>query len=224
MRVLLPGLEPEGTPHLGDGGLGDPVLGGQAPRRPVGVLARGVLEGVDEDRFDHVVTDGARRPRTGGIDEPVEPVNREPVPPRADRDRVAPQIRSDPGVGASAPGAGQHDLGTQRQRLGRRMPLRPPVERRALVTGQDDLDRRSSPSCCHGVPPMLVDNTGTTRPRYPNLPITQELLAEQPDRTLARRYRYSPRGSWDECLLDLSSPLRGFRAEQVVERSGEGIG
>jgi hypothetical protein len=42
--------------------------------------------------------------------------------------------------------------------------------------------------------------------------------------SLARRCRYSPPGSWDECLLDRSSLLRGPWTEQVVERSGESVG
>ncbi len=42
--------------------------------------------------------------------------------------------------------------------------------------------------------------------------------------SLARRCRYSPPGSWDECLLDRCSVLVGGRVEEGVELSGEGVG
>jgi len=41
--------------------------------------------------------------------------------------------------------------------------------------------------------------------------------------SLAGRCRYSPSGSWDECLVDRLSVLLGCGVEEVVELSGEGV-
>jgi len=165
--VLAPGLEPEGPPDLSHRGVADLVLGRQAARRPVRGVGRCTLEGLDHDRFDHVVTDRAGRPGTGGVNEAVEATLGEAVAPLAHRHRIAAQLGRDLSVGGSPRRAGQHDLGSQRQRLGRRMPARPALERGAFLSAQVDLDGGAS-STGHGVPPMLAYNTGPTRPNSEN--------------------------------------------------------
>ena len=97
--VLAPRLEPERPPDLAHGRVGDPVLGGQAPGRPVRRVGRRGLQRLDDDRFDHVVADGALGAGPGRVDQPVEPVGREPVPPLRHRRRVAAQLGGDLGVG-----------------------------------------------------------------------------------------------------------------------------
>jgi len=74
------------------------------------------------DGFHHVVADRTGSPGPGRVHQPVEPVNRETVPPLADRDRIAAELGGDLRVRAVTRGAGQHDPTAQRQRLGRAVP------------------------------------------------------------------------------------------------------
>jgi hypothetical protein len=144
--VLPPRLEPEGPPDLGHRLMADPMFGGKSPRRPVRGVGGRRLEGVDQDRFDDVVADRAYRSRTGRVDEPVETIRGKSVPPFRHRDRIDPQLRGDVAVGAAL-SAAQHDPAPQRQRLCRRMPAGPTLERLALLAAQLDLDRRSTTTC-----------------------------------------------------------------------------
>jgi hypothetical protein len=110
----------------------------------VGGVGRGGLECVDHDGFDHVVADGAGRSRSRSVDQPVNAISGEAVPPLRHRHRVAPQLGGDLGVGAGALGARQHDAAPQRQRLRRRLPSGPALERLAFIGGEADLDGGSA--------------------------------------------------------------------------------
>jgi hypothetical protein len=95
----VPRLEPEGPPDLSHRGMADLVLGLEGVCRPVRGVGRCALERLDHDRFDHVFTDGARRPRTRGVNEAVETSFAEAAPPLTHRHRVTAQVapRSGPG-------------------------------------------------------------------------------------------------------------------------------
>ncbi len=67
--VLAPRFEPEGSSDFGHGLMADAVAGGQSSSRPVRRIRRGGLEGLDHDRFDHVVAD-ADGPPPGGARPP----------------------------------------------------------------------------------------------------------------------------------------------------------
>ncbi len=102
---------------IGPAGGADLVLGRQAARRPVRGVGRCALERLDHDRLDDVVADRAHCSRTRGVDEAVEASLAEAVAPLAHRHGITPQLGRDLGVGGSPRRAGQHDLGSQRQRL-----------------------------------------------------------------------------------------------------------
>ena len=82
------------------------MLGRQAPRRPVRRIGRRRLEGLDDDRFDHVVTDRALRTRPRCVNESVKALSSEAVPPLAHRERSAAELGGDLAVGAVAVDAG----------------------------------------------------------------------------------------------------------------------
>jgi hypothetical protein len=125
--------------------------------------------------LDHVVSNRASRPATGGVDEAVETADGEAVPPLAQRHRITADLGSDLGVGGSTGRVGRLDLGSQRQGLGRRMPARPALERGAFPDTQGDLDSEPS-SLGSSVPLMLAYNTGSARLKRENS-FSQGLLA-----------------------------------------------
>ena len=137
------------------------MFGGQPPARPMRRIRRGGLQRLHDHRFNHISTDRSRRAGPGCVNQAVETQLGEPLTPFAHGHPVAAQLGNDLAVQITV-GAGQHDLATQRQNLRRRMTLRPTLQRRTLVSAQNDLDRRSS-AMCHGVLPMFVDNTRPTR-------------------------------------------------------------
>ena len=105
-------------------------------------VGRCTLEGLDHDRFDHVVADVAPPQDAGrrrGRRDELRQSGSATCPPSPD---CSPAGR-DLNLGAIACGAGEDDLGAQCQRLGRRMPARPALERGAFLSAQVDLDRES---------------------------------------------------------------------------------
>ena len=142
--VLAPGFEPEGPPDLSHRRVADLVLGRQGARRPVRGIFGCALERLDHDRFDHVVADGACGSGTGRVDEAVEALGDETLTPLGHRRRVTAQVARHLRLGAVPNGAGQHDLGSQRQRLRRRMAPCPAFQCGAFVGAQVDLDSGAS--------------------------------------------------------------------------------
>ncbi len=96
--VLDPRFQAERPPDLRDTLMADPVLLGEVAGGPVRSVLGCRFEGLDDDRFDGVVADLAWRPRSWGINEPVETVLSETVTPLRHRCRVAALIGRDCGV------------------------------------------------------------------------------------------------------------------------------
>jgi hypothetical protein len=98
-----------------------------------------------------IVTDRAHRARARRVGQAFQPVGGEPVTPLRDRDPVTARLRRDRGVRPTLR-TGQHDPRPQRQRLRRRRPPRPPLQRLPLLLGQHDRDRRPSHTSHHQAP------------------------------------------------------------------------
>jgi hypothetical protein len=77
---------------------------------------------------------------------------------------------------------GQHDLGAPRQRLPRRVALRPTLRRDAFLNGQDEL-RGWPATTCHGVLLMLHDITRPTR-HHRQRPDQTHFFDDRPSRTV----------------------------------------
>jgi hypothetical protein len=137
-------FQPERAPDPTDRSLVQTNLGGHRARRP---LRRSVirfrLQRRDDDLLDELVSDLARLARTRLINQPVQPLRREPCPPLADRDSVAFQLLGDFLVRRTCRG-GEHYPASQRQRLTGLGPASPPLKRLALLVAQHDLSCRSS--------------------------------------------------------------------------------
>ncbi len=135
---------------------------------------------VDQDRLDHVVADRAGRPGRGAS---VNPSSRSTAKRWRHLDTVTGLQPNWATISVSVrpSRAGEHDLGSKGERLGRGVPACPSLERLALVGAQGDLDGRSS-STGHGVPPMLAYNT--TNDPDGKFPFRHDLSTLQPSGTL----------------------------------------
>ena len=99
--VFTPWFQPERTPDLCHGLMADPMFGGETPSGPVRRVWRGGFQCLNQNRFDHVVGDGARSTRAGRVDQPIETINSETVPPLRHRRRVHAQPGRNLPVGRS---------------------------------------------------------------------------------------------------------------------------
>jgi hypothetical protein len=79
-----------------------------SPRVDQCVLGWRRLQRLDRDRLDHVVADTAGRARAGGVDQPVEAVRGEAVPPLRHRRRMGTELGGDVAVGAARTGGTPH--------------------------------------------------------------------------------------------------------------------
>lgn len=84
--------------------------------------------------------------------------------------------------------------------------------------------RRGAGGPIHGGPVIRAWRAGGFEALKPRPRALSLKVCERRRNSLARRCRYSPPGSWVECLLDRPSRLSGTWAEEIVECSGECIG
>ena len=143
------------------------MLVGEAPGGPVGVLARGRLQGVDDDGLNRGVADLALGPRTRSIAETLQTIFREAVPPFRHRRGMHALASSNLSV-RTAFGTTKHDPRPERQRLGRRVPTNPSLQRLAFGLAQFDA-RGGSSSSRHSAPQMLA-HIGENAPAETEIP------------------------------------------------------
>ena len=123
-------------------------------------------------------------PGPGRVDQPVETVSGEPVPPLAHRAPGCSPARRRSRAWVRSPSA-QASTILQRNAnaCDERVPPRPALQRRAFIGAQGDLDGRSS-ATCHRCLLRCWSTTPDERAPPRKFPISQDFLANQPSRTL----------------------------------------
>ena len=88
-------LEPEGPPDPADRGLAHARRLGHRPGRPVRGVGRTLFEGLHDHRFDPVVPDASRHPRSRLVEEATDPLDGEAFSPLAHGHRMNVELRGD---------------------------------------------------------------------------------------------------------------------------------
>jgi hypothetical protein len=140
-------LEPEGAP---DGGDGRPLQSHrlrEPARAPVGAVGWHLLER-RRNRPLHVgVADPTWSADPRVIPQPRQAPRREARSPEPDGGPVHPQLRREHAMrDIGAVGAGEHDVGTEGERLRRAAPARPPLQCRTLLWRKVEPDRVNATS------------------------------------------------------------------------------
>src|SRR5664280_625034 len=139
------GLQTEGPPDPADRRLGHARRLGHRPRRPVRRVIGFLLQRLHDDDLHRIIGDGARRTRSGLVDQPIESRGDEPAPPLADSRLGHTQTCGYFTIGRPL-GTGQHDLRTQSKRLRTLRPARPSLEYLSLVVSEYQRLLRASES------------------------------------------------------------------------------
>ena len=161
-RVGAMGLQAKRPPDAADRALAQATSGGHRAGAPVRRVARGRFERPRHNPLDRRVGDSPGRAGPGLIEQPVHPLDQEPLPPLADGVLVQPQFARDRAV-RLARGTLKHHVRALGERLGGGATTRPPL----------------SVSCSSGV----SANGGSGRPRAMRVLLCTGERAERPDRS-----------------------------------------
>jgi len=133
---------------------------------PVRRIGRRGLKRLDQDHFDHVVTDRAGRARPRCINKSVETVKGEPMPPLADRRRMHTQQLSHLAVGV----ASAHDSTIRHRNAHHGVILEDIHDKLArILEATDAIERSSSQSWLTPIETSRLTRSGSrTRSRWPD--------------------------------------------------------